>query len=312
MKPTITHRQLQYLVAVCDTGHFGKAAKNCNVSQPTLSSQIQLLEDRLGTRLIERAPDGARPTPQGEEVIAKSREVIALLNEIGSITRAAEANLGGVIRLGILPSFGPYFLPTLLARLKPTYPDMEISIREKPQDQLNREVQEGRLDCALTLPPEKSSALAFETLFEEPMLLALPKDHPLAKQGSIQPRMLKDEVILSLNRSHRETKTIRDFFAASGVVVQDDYEGTSFDALRLMVSIGQGLSLFPQFYSHSECVADCGVVLRDIVGMTVERTIGLAWSAGSVRTHHYRKLLEECKAALNDHERDPVVLLEAA
>ncbi len=312
MKPAITHRQLQYLVAVSDTGHFGNAAKKCNVSQPTLSSQIQLLEDRLGARLLERAPDGARPTPQGERAIAISREVLALVNEIGAITRAAESNLGGLIRIGILPSFGPYFLPTLLARLKPTYPELEISIREESNDRLVREIREGRLDCALTLPPEDCAGLAFEPLYEEPLLLALPADHPLAGQSSIHPRMLKGEVILSLNRAQRETKAIKDFFAAAGAVIQDDYEGTSFDALRLMVSIGQGLSLFPQLYSRSECASDSGVVLRDIEGMTVERTIGLVWSAGSVRTHHYRKLLEECTAALNNQTGDSATLNRAA
>ena len=97
-----THRQLEYLVAVGETGHFGDAARKCNVSQPTLSTQVQLLEDRLQARLIERSPGGARLTPLGEIVADLSRNVLSTLDEIGNVTRNAAANLGGLIRLGVL------------------------------------------------------------------------------------------------------------------------------------------------------------------------------------------------------------------
>lgn len=295
-----TNRQLEYLVAVCETGHFGAAARRCNVSQPTLSTQIQLLEDRLQARLLERSPGGARPTPLGQIVVDLSRNVLSTLDEIQNVTRNAAANLGGLIRLGTLSTIGPYFLPIILPRLRADYPGLEFRIREERPPQLERAIIDGTLDCGLTRPPEGQKALVFRELLAEPMRLGIPAGHPLAARRRIGPEMLKGEKAVILGGEHGMPRGMREFYEAVGAEVSNDYEGTSLDGLREMVAIGMGVSLFPKLYIASEFHRERGIVLRDVEGWTLTRQVGLAWREGSVRSPQYLQLLEECKRALDD------------
>ncbi|MEM7441818.1 MAG: hydrogen peroxide-inducible genes activator [Pseudomonadota bacterium] len=295
-----THRQLEYLVAVSETGHFREAASRCNVSQPTLSTQIQLLEDRLRAKLIERAPGGARPTPLGEIVIDLARTVLATLDEIQNVAINAEANLGGLVRLGVVPTFGPYFLPRVLPRLRAQYPELELYIREERPLELEQSLASGTLDCALTRPPERGPRLTYHELTEERLQLGIPSDHALANEARILPEMLQGQRMLTLGPDYSLNRYVRELCQVSGAVMSEDYEGTSLDAIRQMVSIGMGFSLFPERYVASEFPKETSVVLRDIEGMSLVRAIGLVWRDGSVRSSQYLRLLEECKQALSD------------
>jgi LysR family hydrogen peroxide-inducible transcriptional activator len=299
-----THRQLEYLVAVGETGHFGAAARKCNVSQPTLSTQIQLLEDRLKAKLIERAPGGARPTPLGDIVIGLSRGVLATLDEIQNVTLNASENLGGLIRLGVVPTFGPYFLPHVLPRLHVHYPGLELYIREERPVELQNSILAGTLDCALTPPPDDVERLEYREITTESLRLGIPVDHPLAAETSIRPAMLKGERVLTLGPDHQLNQSVQAFCQSSGAVLSEDYEGTSLDAVRQMVSIGMGLSLFPEFYIASEFPKETGVVLRDVVGWSLTRSIGLVWRKGSVRSVQFAQLCSECEMALTESQRE--------
>lgn len=292
-----THRQLEYLVAVGETGHFGTAAQRCHVSQPTLSTQIQLLEDRLNAKLIDRAPGGARPTPLGEVVIDLARSVLSTLDEIQNVTQNASENLGGLIRLGVVPTFGPYFLPFVLPYLHERYPKLELYIREERPPELLQAIVAGQVDCGL-MPPERHERLETQRLLSEKLQLGLPADHPLASAARIDLDMLKGERVLSLVPAHQLSRSVRDFCEASGAILNTDYEGTSLDAVRQMVSIGMGVSLFPQFYIESEFPKEDRVVLRDVEGWPLSRSICIAWRRGSVRKAQYLKFGEECEAAL--------------
>ncbi len=292
-----THRQLEYLVAVGETGHFGAAAQQCNVSQPTLSTQLQLLEDRLEAKLIDRAPGGAKPTPLGEIVIELARSVLSTLDEIKDVTHHASENLGGLIRLGVVPTFGPYFLPFVLPRLHSLYPKLELYIREERPPDLQQAILAGTVDCGL-MPPESHERLEFRELVSERLMLGLPADHPLAEKKRIRLDMLKGERMLTLVPAHQLSRNVRDFCKGAGAVLNTDYEGTSLDAVRQMVSIGMGLSLFPEFYISSEFPKESRVVLRDVEGWPLTRSIGVAWRKGSVRKAQYRQLCKEFETAI--------------
>ena len=307
-----THRQLEYLVAVTDTGHFSAAARRCHVSQPTLSTQIQLLEDRLQAKLLERSPGGARPTPLGEIVVRLSRNVLSTLDEIRNVTRNAAANLGGLIRLGTPSTIGPYFLPLIVPRLHADYPGLELHIREERPPLLERAIVAGTLDCALTRPPDAQKSLVFQEVMAEPLQLGIPADHPLAAQRIIRPDMLKGERMVSLGAEHGMPRTMRDFYASVGAVLKDDYEGTSLDGLRQMVSIGMGMALLPKLYIASNIHSDSGVALRDVEGWTLNRSVGLAWRDGSVRSAQYLQLLLECRKALDAAQGAPAAAAPAA
>ncbi len=299
-----THRQLEYLVAVGETGHFGEAARQCHVSQPTLSMQLQLLEDRLQAKLIDRAPGGARPTPLGETIIGLSRSILSTLDEIQHVTNNAAENLGGLIRLGVVPTFGPYFLPHVLPRLHKHYPGLELYIREERPHDLEQSILAGTLDCALTPRPVSTKRLVYHDLITEHLQLGLPAEHPLAAHDTISPDMLRGERMLTLGSDHQLNRNVQAFCESSGALLHEGYEGTSLDAIRQMVSIGMGLSLFPEYYIKSEFPKENSVVLRDVTGWSLTRTIGLIWREGSVRTPQYHRFGEECEHAMIDADSE--------
>lgn len=297
-RPTI--RQLEYLVALGETGHFGEAAKRCHVSQPTLSVQVALLEQRLGCALIDRTPGSVAPTPAGAEIIAFARTVLNTLDGMIAVASASRSSLGGLIRLGAVPTFGPYFLPHLLPQLRQHYPDLKLHIREERPLVLEEQVADGSIDCGLGPAPTSGEACEFAAVCEERIFLGVPRSHRLAGQETVDLAALANEPLLTLGRGHRLLDTVRDLARASGAHLVEDYEGTSLDALRQMVSIDMGLSLFPELYVRSEFHSEQNVHLLRIEGWPGSRIIGFFWRRGSVRAEHYRRLAVLGKTAAVD------------
>lgn len=285
-----THRQLEYLVALGDTGHFGEAARRCHVSQPTLSVQLALLEKQLGTVLIDRSPGRIEPTPTGAAIIATARGILSSLDEITALARSARGSLGGLIRLGVVPSFGPYFLPYLLPRVHETHRELQLYIREDRPRLLEAAVLGGETDCGLGQEPDDPTSFSFEPICTEKIYLAVHRDHRLAGSASIPVEALKGERLLTLGRGHRLLDDVRRLAAQSGAELAEDYEGTSLDALRQMVSIEMGLSLFPELYVRSEFGKDGNLHLIRLEDWPAERVIGFFWRRNSSRAPHFAEL----------------------
>jgi LysR family hydrogen peroxide-inducible transcriptional activator len=288
-----SNRQLEYFVAVCESGHFGAAAKACNVSQPTLSAQLKLLEQQLGAALVERDYSGARPTPAGTSILPLARSILASLDELVVAAGARSAALGGLIHLGVASTFGPYFLPYFLPGLHKRFPDLEVYVREDRPVALAAALEERSVDCIMTplpLPPNRFEVVA---LCEEDILLGVPARHPIAKFDKIEPRMLAGENLLTLGHGYRLYTNVKALADASNATLREDYEGTSLDAIRQMVSIGMGFSLFPELYVRSEFRRERNVVLHSIDRWPMVRTICLAWRKQSLRHEHFRCLAEE-------------------
>ncbi len=284
-------RQLEYVVAVHDLKHFGRAARRCNVSQPTLSVQISLVEQGLGTPLFERTSVHVSPTPAGEKLARGARLLLAsfddLLNDL-SVQRAA---LGGTIRLGTPPTFGPYFLSRLLPRLHEQYPSLQVYVREDNPTALETAVADGSLDCGLGPSPERAG-LAFSRIGRETLYLGVPAEHPLASNTTVSLRALAGQKLLALGRGHRLLENVRHLADVSGARIIDDFEGTSLDAIRQMVSIGMGLSLFPELYAKAEFRAQDDVTLLEFEDWNEQRDVGLSWREGSGRESHYRAVAD--------------------
>jgi len=284
-------RQLEYFVALAESLHFGRAAESCHVSQPTLSSQFKLLEDQLGSALLERGGGGIALTAAGERLLPLARQALENLDEIVTAAQAGQANLGGLIRLGVSPTFGPYFLPRLLPALKRDFPDLELYIREDRPKSLEAGLASGNFDCILTpdiLPSEQWTA---RILCREQVLLAVPKTHPLADLAVVPVALLKGEKLLALGQGFRLYDDVQALARASGADLRQDYEGTSLDALRQMASIGMGLALFPAAYIASEFGKEPDLLLKQVEGMSMQRLIYLVWRRGSSRSAHFEKLL---------------------
>lgn len=287
-----SHRQLEYLVALTATGHFGDAARRCHVSQPTLSVQIALLERQLGVSLIDRTPGFVAPTELGRQIAATASGVLRSLDDITALAKTSQTNLGGSIRLGAVPTFGPYFLPRFLPRLHARYPDLKIYVREDRPIALEEEVSTGASDCALGPKPDPGEDFEFRAICSEKILLGVPKSHRLAAKRRVDAQELKGEQLLTLGKGHRLLDNVRQLAAVSGAVLVDNYEGTSLDALRQMVSIEMGLSLFPELYARSEFSGEGNVRLLEIDGWDAQRRVGFYWRKSSARATHFEKLAE--------------------
>ena len=289
-------RQLEYLLAVIETGHFREAARLCHVSQPTLSAQLQLLEEQLGAALVDRTPGRARPTPAGEKVAILARTALASLDEIVGVARQSAGQMGGLLRLGVAPTFGPYYLPRLLPLLHETYPDLEIYIREDRAHLLEESVADGSIDCALAPQPAERDRLDYRELMIEPLFLGMPSRHRLAQIENLTIAMLEGERMLTLGPGHRLSHHVRALCADSGAVLREEYEGTSLDALRRLVSIGMGLSVFPALYAASAFARrEEQVVLRQISDRPLMRSVGLLWRRGHVRAQHFQSFGDACR-----------------
>lgn len=282
-------RQLEYVVAVYDLRHFGRAAKRCNVSQPTLSVQVSLVEQGLGVPLFERTSAQVVSTPSGERLAKGARLLLTSLDDLLDDLSAEASALGGVIRLGTPPSFGPYFLRALLPGLHDEHPDLQVYVREDNPASLEVAVAEGTLDCGLGPSPERGG-LTFRRIGRETIYLGVPTDHSLAARKMVSLDAIKGEKLLALGRGHRLLENVRHLAEASGASIVDDFEGTSLDAIRQMVSIGMGLSLFPELYARAEFREADDVTSLEFQDWTERREVGLYWREGSGRERHYRNL----------------------
>ncbi|MEM8921014.1 MAG: LysR substrate-binding domain-containing protein, partial [Pseudomonadota bacterium] len=279
MRPTL--RQLQYLVAVADTGRFGEAAKFLNVSQPSLSAQIAEAEAQLGVVLVERGRTGALMTPVGEDIVRRARIVLRQVEDLKTAARQGDAGLAGRLRLGVLPSIGPYLLPRAVKRLHGQYPDLRLSVRDERTIDLETKLHDGRLDAVISTPEDHVEDETLN-LFSERLWICAAPDDPLAKDKSAVPLDgLEGRILMSLGYGHRLNLMVQALADAAGAHVSGEYEGTSLDALRQMAAMGVGLAILPSLYALSEAKRADDIVVRPIDHPLAARDISLIWRATS-------------------------------
>jgi LysR family hydrogen peroxide-inducible transcriptional activator len=280
-RPTL--RQLEYFAAVVEAAHFGKAAEAVNATQPTLSAQIRVMEERLGIKLLQRGGSGVWPTPIGQRLYKRAREILTQVDQFVDEATRVRGNLGGVLRLGMKPTFGPYFMPSILPGLRERFPELELFVREDRPGELISGVSGGQLDLALTTAPEGDSRLDWIPLLEEGLLVGLAQDHPLAAKTEISSADLKGLQMLTLGRGHGLYQTVRQLADEVGATIMAGYEGTSLDGLRQMVAMNMGVSVFPALYARFEISGSQGITLRRVHGVEGRRRVGLLMRADSVR-----------------------------
>ncbi len=270
----ITLRQLRALLAIAETGSLRRAAVCLGVAQPSLSAQLQGLEEAIGCRLVDRGGRGATLTAAGREAERRAR---AILEAVGGL-RAALADRGtGRLRLGAAATIAPYLLPAALADLAAT--GAGVAVREGTPADLVRGLAEGRHDAILAGLPLGAPGLAAEELFRERLMLVLPRAHPLAVRSGIGREDLAGLEVLGLAPEHRLAEPVAALCESFGARVHRGYEGASLDALRRMAGRGHGVAFLPELYVRSEVETDPDVVAREIHGRAVCRSIGLAWRA---------------------------------
>ena len=179
-------RDLEYVLAVTETGHFGRAAEQCHVSQPTLSGQIKKLEEELGVTLFERSRGGTRPTAIGMEITEQARRVLRAAAEIRSLAQSAQDPLAGEFRLGLIPTVAPYLIPRFVARLRDALPKLSMVYREDITERLVADLEGGKIDAAILATPPESEALEAIPLYTEPFRLVFPDGHTLSSLAHLR------------------------------------------------------------------------------------------------------------------------------
>ena len=275
MRPTL--KQLQYLVAIAETSKFADAARLMNVSQPSLSTQLADMEFELDTVLIERGRHGAKLTPIGEETVRRARLILASVEELKAHATAGVGGFSGRLRLGVIPTVGPYLLPSVTSKLHGMYPDFRLSVQEERTIDLDQRLREGQLDTLISTAEDHGNTQSIP-LFTEDLWVCVPPDHSFAQgTGPVKPEALKGLSLLSLGQGHNLNMTIRDVARVSGAFVNHEYEGTSLDAIRQMAAMGAGVAVLPSLYALVEARRDQALTVRKIDHETARREISLVW-----------------------------------
>lgn len=294
----LTLRDLEYLVAVAEHLHFGKAAESCHVTQPALSTQIKKIEDHLQVPLFERNNRNVRITPAGEGVIRQARIVLEEASKIPQSLQAHSAPLSGTFRLGVIASLGPYLIPYLLRPLRKNFPRLELLLTEGLTDTLIAELRAGGLDAVLASPTFDSKGLKSENLFFEPFYLAVPKGHPLATRTPLKTADLNPEEMILLQDGHCLKDQILDLCSPARRGKARKFHATSLETLRHMVASGLGYSLFP-FLSVTEDARLRGLLeYRVFPGGSVGRSVALYCRDRFTGTADIRELKQQILKSL--------------
>ena len=272
-------RDLQYLIAVAETGHFGKAAKRCFVSQPTLSSQIKKLEDHLGVKVFERTNRSVNITPVGEKIIDHARKSIEQAEAIEQIARAHRDPLAGVLRVGAIPTLSPYLTPLILAPLIKDYPQLELVLTEETTSTLEERLRNHDIDVALLATPLKEEGLIEHQLFDEPFWLIHPKNHPLYTKEEITRDDLADLDILLLSEMHCLSKPVMKVcrLKERRDGIMESLGAFTLETLVQLVAAGYGCTLVPALSVHGGWMIASGVIARQLDVPEAKRRIRMVY-----------------------------------
>ncbi len=276
-------KDLRYLVALADTRHFGQAAARCFVSQPTLSAQLKKLEDYLGVQLVERHPRRIALTETGQQVVARARRIIEASEEIVSLAETQRDPLAGRLRVALLPTIGPYLLPIVAPRLRKKLPRLELLLYEYQTGPMLQHLQAGEIDLGILALPVPAEGLAERKLFDEPFVVAVPDQNPLATRRSLKVADLTGETLLLLEDGHCLRDQALDVCSRSQVHEKQDFRATSLETLRQMVASGSGITLLPQLAASGAYGNARGMVTVPFAKPEPVRHVGALWRRSSAR-----------------------------
>lgn len=292
--PTI--KQLQYLVALHQHGHFGRAADASFVSQSTLSAGIRELETLLGVTLVERSRRVVRFTALGEQVVAKAHRLLRESEELVDLVQASGKPLSGSLRMSVIPTIAPFMLPRILPRLRRERPDLKLFLREETSHDAVESLHHGRVDCVLLALPFTTGDVEMEHIGDDALYVAFPKDDPRDPPALVPPSMIDEGRLLLLEdghclKEHALAACNRPELRASATMI-----GTSLHTLVQMVDNDLGLTMLPEMAIEAGILTGTQVVARPLKSNAAKREIALIWRKNSPRADDFRLLAGELRA----------------
>lgn len=292
-----TLKQLRYLTALDEHKHFGRAAAACFVSQSTLSAGLQELETLLGASLVERSNRSVVFTALGREIAARARIVLREAQELAELAAAAKEPLSGALRMGVIPTIGPFLLPKVLPKLRKAFPKLKLYLTEDQTQRVVDDLHAGSLDCVLLALPVEIGDAETMVLFDDPFELVCRKDDPLAEKSKLTTADLQQAPLLLLTDGHCLREHALDACHLAHRPTGTDVTATSLHTLVEMAANGLGVTLIPDMALQAKLLKGSELVARPFAGGKPGRRIGLIWRKTSAREKEFRLLGQMVKDA---------------
>jgi LysR family hydrogen peroxide-inducible transcriptional activator len=242
----MTLTELRYVVALAQERHFGRAAQKCFVTQPTLSLALAKLEDELGVKLFERNKNEVLVTGRGQAIVEQARRVLDEVGKIPHLARGGQDQLAGTLRLGAIPTIGPYLLPDLIPILHKRAPGMPLVIEENLTGNLAPMLRDGELDVVIIALPFALPGVKTQGVYEEPFSVVVPDGHRWQDRKGVRPSELSEENLLVLNNGHCFREQVLEACPGqSNTAMPEGRAGSSLETIRQMVASGLGVSVLP-------------------------------------------------------------------
>jgi len=279
----MTLTELRYVIAVARQRHFGQAARDCCVSQPTLSVGIKKLEKELGVTLFERSAAEVTITPQGQPIIDQAMKILEEVDALEHMATIAQDPLLGPLRLGAIYTVGPYLFPGLIPEIRKIAPEMPLVLYEGYTTDLARMLRQGDIDAAILALPFEQPNLLTLPLYDEPFVVLLPSAHPLADRDQIRSRALKDENVLLLSDGHCFREQVVEACPECGQAESRTTEGSSLETIRHMVASGLGVTIVPCTAAGADRFSRRMLAVRRLARRKARRTVAVAFRASYPR-----------------------------
>jgi LysR family hydrogen peroxide-inducible transcriptional activator len=300
-----TLRQLRHLVALADHGHFGRAAAAVAVTQSTLSASIKELEAVLEAALVDRTRRRVVLTPLGRQTVERARRILADTEALALAARAEREPLSGTLRMGVIPTVGPYLLPAVLPDLRRSYRRLQLYLTEDLTPRLLEQLHAGQVDVVLLALPYDCGNVETAALFDDRFLLALPADHPLAKERRIHPERLRSEEVLLLRDGHCLREHALSVCGLADRRRTEAFEATSLPTLVQMVDNGLGVTPLPELAISAGVLRGTSLITRPLASEEPGREVALVWRRGTGRHEEFQLLARELAARARKARHEP-------
>lgn len=303
----MTLTELRYIVTLAQEQHFGRAAERCFVSQPTLSIAVKKLEEELGVAIFERSKTRVYPTPVGDKVVKQAQTVLEQAGAIKDIVKAGKDQLASPMHIGAIFTIGPYLLPHIIPELQKRAKDMPLYVEESYTATLRRRIRQGDLDAIVIALPFTEADVVTQALYEEPFVVMMDKNHPLAQESTIHPDQLDEHNVLLLGEGHcfrdqvlKACPKLKPSMDSARGKIHTAAEGSSLETLKYMVASGLGITILPSSAAIPGMQNSELLITRPFAEPVPKRTVALAWRASFPRSKAIdvlRESISSCRIA---------------
>lgn len=291
-------RDLEYICAVADLKHFGKASERCHVSQPTLSGQIKKLEATLGVQLFERGHKNIRITAIGEDIISVARQACQSINRIQNLAAASQDPLAGTISLGLIPTIAPYLIPLFVGQLSHDVKNLSMAYREDITERLTEDLISGQLDAAILATPPEDNSLTSLPLYSEPFWMVYPEGHALSKIENAAMKDVNTDDLLLLTEGHCFRDHALSICHPNRTPRQQSLRATSLETLINLVASGQGMTLVPALAMRTGWFYDMGLEAKKVADVNARREVHITYRKQFPREAALKAIAATIKAGL--------------